>query len=227
MFQGNPCCFHTCTELWRIPRLSAEGLLVVFRHDLRRMSAELGIDICQESSCHTWTTHHEIVRSDVLTAQAESERSGELWCNRTRQEVARFCSRDHMFCFKHIDTGIGSNHQKLVASSLVSFTCMAPLFHPAMFVFFIKKIYHTHLLTANSAEDLLLYSHIGSFGLSAEILTVDWSEKLWRKSRGSYTLKFTYLYTASLEKIRRFSGAQRMSESSLCDCRILSQSPHV
>ena len=68
---------------------------------------------------------------------------------------------------------------------------------------------YAHSLAVNPAENLLLWSHIGSFWLPPEFLREGWPKKLC-------SLSFAFSFTAPPENVRRLFKVQCTSESSLC-----------
>ena len=121
-----------------------------------------------------------------------------------------FCSGDHVFLFKaHWQRSIGpyrhklSSHLRLCLSS-----CVAPLFHSEIntnYLFIFASVVcdenhqHTLLLVVNPMEDLLLCSHIGSSGHSADVSPGDGPEKVRRKSGSSHSDILVHTYSSSTE----------------------------
>ena len=115
------------------------------------------------------------------------------------------CSvKGKMFC-------INDRHQLLPLSPtfdiLVSSMFMALVFHPK--IYFPPFRQHAHSPAVNPAEDLLLFSHISSFGHPVDFI----NGALAGESPEALTR--TFVFSAPLENVRTTSGAQYMSGKQL------------
>ena len=182
-----PSTRRSCWEPLEVRALLYFYLKPFFGHELRRMSTELFFYYLSP-----WTTQQVILRSDAFTATQKSlEFSGEGGCSRQRQDLTySFSCQDHFFFYRNL----GPYHQKLLYLVILSLHLRRCLLHFKIFVFHlffpsrVRNVINIHSLVVNPPENLLLCSHMGSFGHYPEVLLEGSRKKSWASDLPSLDL---------------------------------------